>query len=95
MRKLARTAWGAEIKVLKKLYVDRVRPVLEYGMSDWSSSSKSNFGKVHCLQNSAARIITGALRSTPVNRIKSITGPQPIEDRRIAEYYNRPSSSNG
>jgi hypothetical protein len=34
------------------------------------------------LQNQADRIITGALRSTPINRIESITGLQLKEDRR-------------
>jgi hypothetical protein len=89
MRKLAGTAWGADIKVMKKLYVGRVRPVLECGMSAWSSSRKSNFGRIHRLQNSAARIITGALRSTPVNRIESITGLQPMEDRQIGRVLQQ------
>ena len=46
MRKLAGTTWGADMNVLKKLYIGRVRPVLEYGMSAWSSSSQTNFDKI-------------------------------------------------
>jgi hypothetical protein len=94
MRKLAGTAWGAVMKVLKKLYVGRVRPVLEYGMSAWSSSSKSSFGKIHRLQNSAARIIPGALRSKPVNRIESITGLQPMEDRQTGRVLQQAEKFN-
>ena len=68
MRKLAGTTWGADMNVLKKLYVGRVRPVLEYGMSAWATTSQTNFEKVQRVQNCAARIITGSLRSTPINR---------------------------
>ena len=33
MKKLSGTEWGADQAVLKKLYVGRVRPVLEYSMA--------------------------------------------------------------
>jgi hypothetical protein len=69
------------MNVLKKLYVGRVRPVLEYGMSTWSSSSQTNFDIIKRVHNSAARLITGSLRSTPVNRTENITGLQTMEDR--------------
>ena len=77
------------MSVLKKLYVGRVRPVLEYGMSAWSSVSKTNFDKLQRVQNSAARIMTGALRSTPINRIESIPGLQPMEDRKISKVITQ------
>ena len=85
MRKLAGTSWGADTKVLKRLYVGRVRPVLEYGASAWSTTSKTNYGKVQRVQNSAARIITGALRSTPINSLESFAGLQPMEDRQAGK----------
>jgi hypothetical protein len=50
-------------------------------MSAWATSSQTNLEKVQRVQNSGARIITGSLRSTPVNRMESITGLQPMEDR--------------
>ncbi|PVD34162.1 hypothetical protein C0Q70_05425 [Pomacea canaliculata] len=36
MKKLAGTNWGADDRILKKLYTGRVRPVLEYGMTAWA-----------------------------------------------------------
>jgi hypothetical protein len=33
MKKLAGTNWGADEKVLRKLYTGRVRPSFEYGMA--------------------------------------------------------------
>jgi hypothetical protein len=95
MIKLTITSWGADEKVLKRVYTERVRPVLEYGISAWSTATKTNFEKVQNIQNQAARIITGALRSTPINRIESITGLQYMEDRRPAEFFNNPKSLSG
>ena len=89
MRKLAGTSWGADTKVLKRLYIGRVRPVLEYGTSAWSTTSKTNYGKVQRVQNSAARIITGALRSTPINSLESFAGLQPMEDRHVGKSRSR------
>ena len=45
MKKLAGTDWGADHSILKKLYMGRVRPVLEYGISAWGTTSESNFKK--------------------------------------------------
>ncbi|PVD27014.1 hypothetical protein C0Q70_12164 [Pomacea canaliculata] len=43
IKKLAGTNWGADDRILKKLYTGRVRPVLEYGMTAWGTAAKSNF----------------------------------------------------
>ena len=51
MKKLAGTTWGADEKVLKKLYTGRVRPVLEYGIAAWATAAKSNFNKISRVQN--------------------------------------------
>ena len=41
MKKLAGTKWGANHSVLKKMYVGRIRPTLEYGMSATCTASKA------------------------------------------------------
>ena len=41
MKKLSGTQWGADQSILKKLYVGRIRPVLEYGMAAGSTAAKS------------------------------------------------------
>ena len=46
MKKLSCTEWGADQNVLKKLYVGRIRPVLEYGMAASSTAAKSNTCKL-------------------------------------------------
>ena len=40
MKKRSCTEWGADQNVLKKLYVGRIRPVLEYGMAASSTAAK-------------------------------------------------------
>ena len=81
MKKLSCTEWGADQNVLKKLYVGRIRPVLEYGMATSSTAAKSNTCKLSRVQHQAMRMMTGAMRSTPISAMETVTGPQPLEDR--------------
>ena len=82
MKKLAGSTWGADATTLKRLYTGRVRPVLEYGMTSWGTLAKTNFDRVNKVQNQATRIITGAMKSTPIQELEIITGLQPLGDRR-------------
>ena len=82
MKKLAGTTWGADTVTLKRLYTGRVRPVLEYGMTAWGTTAKSNFDRVSKVQNQATRIITWAMKSTPIMELETITGLQSLDDRR-------------
>ena len=81
-KKLAGTTWGADTVTLKRLYTGRVRPVLEYGMTAWGTTAKSNFDRVSKIQNQTTRIITGAMKSTPIMELETITGLQSFDDRR-------------
>ena len=67
---------------LKRLYTGRVRPVLEYGMTAWGTTAKSNFDRVSKVQNKATCIITGAMKSTPIIELETITGFQSLDDCR-------------
>ena len=89
MKKLAGTTRGADTVTLKRLYTGRVRPVLEYGMTAWSTTAKSNFDRVSKAQNQAARIITGAMKSTPIMELETITGLQSLDDRRDLKLLNQ------
>lgn len=81
MKKLAGTKWGANHSVLKKMYVGRIRPTLEYGMSATCTASKAQQKKRNTIQNQAMRIMTGAMCSTPVTSLENITGLQSLEER--------------
>ena len=65
-----------------------VRPVLDYGMAAWSTTSKNNQMKIKRVQNQATRIITGGMKSTPILALETITGLDDFETDVIEEYYS-------
>ena len=81
MKKLAGTHWGANHNVLKKMYTGRIRPTLEYGMAATCTASKSQKENRNKIQNQAMRIMTGAMCSTPISCLETITGLQSLEER--------------
>ena len=83
LKKLAGTSWGADMKVLKKTYVGYVRPVIEYGMASWGTAAKTNFQKIERVQNQSLRILTGGMKSTPINYMEAVAGLEPLEDRKM------------
>ena len=85
MKKIAGSTWGADHDTLKTLYTGNVRPVMEYGMAAWGTTSQTNFETLNKVQNQASRIITGAMRSMPITSLENITGLQPLVDRRDAK----------
>ena len=82
LRKLAGTTWGASEKILKTVYQGTVRPHLEYSSTAWSTSAKTNLKALDTVQNQALRIITGAMKSTPIREMEKLTGIQPLCQRR-------------
>lgn len=82
MKKMSGTTWGADMETQKKLYVGYVRPILEYGASAATSTAPSNTRKIDRLQNQALRIMTGSMKSTPIDAMETTTGIQDMESRR-------------
>ena len=85
LRKLAGTTWGANERILKTVYQGSVRPHLEYGSTAWSTCAKTTQLALDKVQNQALRIITGAMRSTPIKEMEKLTGIQPLSQRREAK----------
>ena len=57
-------------KDLLRLYYDsHIRSLINYGLPLFSSASPTLLNKINILHNNAARIITGAWRSTPLNAL--------------------------
>ena len=82
MRKLSGTKWGANTKVLKQVYTGAVRPHLEYGSTSFGTAAKTNTGKLKKVQNTGLRIITGAMKTTPISAMEETANLQSLEDRR-------------
>ena len=89
MMKLVGMTWGANTVTLKRLYTGRTRPVLEYGMTEWGTTVKSHFDRASKVQNQATRIITGAMKSTPIVELETITELQSLDDRRDFKLLNQ------
>ena len=82
MRKLTGSTWGANQKTLRTVYESTVRPHLEYGSTAWSTATKTSLHSVDKVQNQALRIMTGAMKSTPIAAMEEATGIQSLEKRR-------------
>uniref|UniRef100_A0A672Y7Z0 SRCR domain-containing protein n=1 Tax=Sphaeramia orbicularis TaxID=375764 RepID=A0A672Y7Z0_9TELE len=82
MKKLAGTNRGADAGILKKVDKGRVQPILEYGITSWGTAAKSNLEKISKVRNQAAQLMTGALRSTPIQELENITRLEHIRDPR-------------
>ena len=72
----------ANEKILKTVYEGTVRPHLEYASSAWSTTAKTNQQVLDKVQNQALRLITGAMRSTPIKTMEQLTAIQPLSKRR-------------
>ena len=70
--------FGDDERTLWTVYEGAVRPHLEYGAVAWSSASKSTLQSVDKVQNQALRLITGAMKTTPISAMEKVTGVQPL-----------------
>ena len=82
MRKLTGTKWVANEKFLKSVYQGNVRPHLEYGYSSQMTAAKTHHQTSDKFQNQALRIISGAMKSTPIQSMEEITNIPPLCKRR-------------
>ena len=69
LKTLAGKNWGADSFVLKKPYMAIVRSKLDYGCFIYGTACGSSINKLETINNEAARIITGAFRSSPINSV--------------------------
>jgi hypothetical protein len=66
-------------KYIEKLYTRMVRPVLEYGITAWATTSNTQFYKINKVLNYAAHIITGAITSRNYDRPPTNGGQKRLE----------------
>ena len=69
-------------KILKSVYQGNVRPHLEHGSSSWMTAAKTYHQTLDNVQNQALRIITGAMKSTPMQSMEEITNMSPLRKRK-------------
>ncbi|XP_041980491.1 uncharacterized protein LOC121738697 isoform X1 [Aricia agestis] len=83
LRCLAGVFWGADPKILSMLYKSLVRSHFDYSCLAYINASASLLKKLDIIQNQALRIITGAMKSTPINSMEVETYIPPLFLRRL------------
>lgn len=74
--------WGADTKILLKIYKTNVRSVLDYGCQIYGSAKPIVPSKINPIHNTALRLATGAHRTSPVASLSTYVGENPLHLRR-------------
>ena len=69
LRVIAHSDWGADKKVLLRLYRSLIRSKLDYGSIVYGSARKSYLQLLDPIQNQCLRLALGAFRTSPVNSL--------------------------
>ena len=80
LKRLSGSTWGSNMDVLNNTYVSYIKPVLKYGGEILSLTNKKNMQTIETCQNRALRIITGAVKTTPIKALLAATNNWPIKD---------------
>ena len=88
LRVVSHTDWGADLKVLLRLYQALVRSKLDYGSIVYGSACKSNLKKLDTVHNSGLRIALGAFRTSPIPSLHTEAGETSLELRRLKLTLN-------
>ena len=73
LKSLASKSWGADRRILMNFYKAYIIGKLNYGAELYNSAASIHKRKLETIQNSALRIITGAMRSTPIVALQAET----------------------
>lgn len=83
LRSLAAISWGSDPKILTILYKSLVRSHFDYSCLAYLNANASVLRKLDIIQNMALRIISGAMRTTPINSMEVETCIEPLSIRRL------------
>jgi len=82
LRVVSKMDWGADRKVLLRLYRSLIRSKLDYGCIVYGSARKSYLKKLETIQNQALRICLGAFRTSPIPSLHVEADELPLHLRR-------------
>lgn len=83
LRCLAGTFWGSDPKTLSMLYKSIVRSHFDYSSLAYMNASVSSLRKLDVIQNMGLRVISGAMRSTPIVSMEIENCIPPLAMRRL------------
>ena len=88
LKVVSHTDWGADSKVLLRLYQALVRSKLDYGCCVYGSAAKSNLKDLNTIHNAGIRIALGAFRTSPIPSLYTEAGETSLEMRRLKLALN-------
>ena len=88
LKMTAHRNWGADRKTLELLYSTLVRSKMDYGSIIYDNAKNSDLQKLNPIQNSAIRLITGALYTSPIPSLHIDANVIPLHHRRTLLCLN-------
>ena len=88
LKVVSNTDWGADSKVLLRLYQALVRSKLDYGCIVYGSAAKSRLKDLDTIHNSGLRISLGAFRTSPIQSLYTEAGETSLDLRRLKLSLN-------
>ena len=82
LKVLAHTDWGADRKVLMRLYRSLIRSKLDYACIIYGSARKSHLQMLDSIHHQGLRLVSGAFRTSPVESILAETNEPSLYLRR-------------
>ena len=92
MRCIAGREWGADRRTLLRIYTALIRPILDYNGFLYDDIASSQIDSLQQIQNNALRIITGAMRTTPIKNLHIEVNIPNLDRRRkylLIRYFIR------
>lgn len=83
MRCITGVFWGSDPKTLSMIYKSIVRSHFDYSCLAYFNASPTLLKKLDVLQNVGLRLISGAMRTTPINAMEAETCIEPLAIRRL------------
>ncbi|CAF4911295.1 unnamed protein product [Pieris macdunnoughi] len=89
MRSLAGTFWGSDPKTLNMLYKSIVRSHFDYSSLAYMNVNSTLLRKLDVIQNIGLRVISGAMRTTPINsmEVENCIPPLCLRCLQLAERF--------
>jgi ribonuclease HI len=82
LQRAAGVSWGAKLDTLAMTYRNYIRPAMEYGTEIFPNASADQQEKVDKIQNQALRMITGGIKTCPIDAMEWYAQIEPLQLRR-------------
>ena len=89
LRYLKHLKWGVSKDLLQSFYKVLVCPIIEYGKEVYFNSADSSLQLMEKIQNDNLRLLSGALKSTPINCLQHHCNEMPATTKfeQLCLYY--------